>query len=53
VEVSDGSHELPRPRRVGPDAEGGRGLALVDALASDWGTTTTDDGKIVWFELRA
>lgn len=53
VEVSDGSHELPRPRRVGPDAEGGRGLALVDALASDWGTTTTDNGKIVWFELRA
>ncbi len=52
VEVADGSPELPRPRRAGPEAEGGRGLALVDALASDWGTERTADGKVVWFEVR-
>ena len=51
VEVSDGSPELPRPRAVGPDAEGGRGLALVDALATDWGTATSATGKVVWFEV--
>jgi anti-sigma regulatory factor (Ser/Thr protein kinase) len=36
-----------------PTSEGGRGLAIVDALASEWGTTTTDQGKHVWFRLDA
>ena len=32
--------------------EGGRGLQLVAALASEWGVErTTDGGKAVWFEL--
>lgn len=53
VEVEDGSRTMPRPRQAGLEAEGGRGLALVDALASDWGTDGTPDGKVVWFELRA
>ena len=51
VEVSDGSPQLPRPRHVGPDAEGGRGLALVDALAVAWGTEPSPTGKVVWFEV--
>jgi anti-sigma regulatory factor (Ser/Thr protein kinase) len=51
VEVEDGSTVLPQPRQAGPEAEGGRGLALVDALASAWGTQGTVDGKVVWFEL--
>jgi anti-sigma regulatory factor (Ser/Thr protein kinase) len=34
-------------------AEGGRGLAIVDALAGEWGTTTTDQAKHVWFRLDA
>ncbi len=51
VEVSDGSSHLPRPRQVGPDAEGGRGLALVSALASGWGTEAREGGKVVWFEV--
>jgi len=33
------------------DAEGGRGLAIVESLASRWGVTTHSTGKIVWFEL--
>jgi anti-sigma regulatory factor (Ser/Thr protein kinase) len=35
-------------------AEGGRGLLLVDALASDWGSQSQGDaspGKTVWFEF--
>lgn len=52
VEVADDDPALPRPRTAGTDAEGGRGLALVDALASAWGTTETAQGKVVWFEVR-
>lgn len=33
-----------------PDAEGGRGLMLVDALADRWGVSR-DRGTRVWFEL--
>lgn len=32
--------------------EDGRGLALVDALASSWGTQHGAGGKSVWFRLR-
>lgn len=52
VAVSDGegSHW---PRLVEPDldAEGGRGLWLVDQLASSWGISAEEHGKAVWFEL--
>jgi anti-sigma regulatory factor (Ser/Thr protein kinase) len=51
IEVSDDSVSLPVPRRAGTDAEGGRGLALVEALAADWGVEARDTGKTVWFEL--
>ncbi|MGH9104998.1 MAG: ATP-binding protein [Acidimicrobiales bacterium] len=33
------------------DAEGGRGLAIVESLASRWGVSTHARGKTVWFEL--
>ncbi len=33
------------------DAPGGRGLLLVDSLATSWGWTPTADGKRVWFTL--
>lgn len=36
-------------RTYAPD---GRGLALVDRIATSWGTTHTKSGKVVWFELR-
>ncbi|MCW2779269.1 MAG: hypothetical protein JWN17_2994 [Frankiales bacterium] len=52
VEVADGSADLPTPRSADADAEGGRGLALVDALASAWGTEARPGGKVVWFEVR-
>ena len=34
-----------------PLAIEGRGLGLVDAVASRWGTTPTAAGVYVWFEL--
>ncbi|NBM21125.1 ATP-binding protein, partial [Streptomyces sp. GC420] len=39
VSVTDASPELPsRPAAAGcPDAEGGRGLLILDLLADDWG----------------
>ncbi|MCW2607171.1 MAG: domain S-box protein [Frankiales bacterium] len=52
VEVGDGSRVRPVPRSAGVDAEGGRGLALVQALAASWGTRETPTGKVVWFEVR-
>jgi serine phosphatase RsbU (regulator of sigma subunit)/anti-sigma regulatory factor (Ser/Thr protein kinase) len=51
VEVGDGSRELPAARHARPYDEGGRGIPLVDALSSAWGTVPTRDGKRVWFEV--
>lgn len=51
VEVSDGSPVQPRARPVAADEESGRGLLLVDTLASAWGTLPTAEGKAVWFSL--
>lgn len=51
VEVADESPQLPKPRSAGPLEEGGRGLALVESLASAWGVVPTDHGKVVWFEV--
>ncbi len=52
VAVLDGSTRLP-PTRVAPvsvDSHGGRGLAIVDALAERWGVDVlpADAGKSVW-----
>ncbi|GAB3155169.1 hypothetical protein GCM10027161_60310 [Microbispora hainanensis] len=33
------------------DAEGGRGLLIVEALSRSWGVCPTSRGKAVWFEL--
>jgi len=49
IEVTDGAAVDVSPRNFGPEAATGRGLALVDALASRWGTRTEPRGKTVWF----
>jgi PAS domain S-box-containing protein len=51
VEVFDSDLRLPRIRSAGESDEGGRGLYLVDQLATRWGSRPTKDGKAVWFEL--
>ncbi len=42
---------LPRIRSAGETDEGGRGLYLVDQIATRWGSRPTRDGKAVWFEI--
>ncbi|WP_051723042.1 ATP-binding protein [Streptomyces albus] len=55
IEVTDtrGDHLPPvTPERASPDAESGRGLLLVEALADRWGVTTgPPPQKTVWAEL--
>ena len=51
VEVFDSDLRLPRLRSAGESDEGGRGLYLVDQLATRWGSRPTKDGKAVWFEM--
>ncbi|MEU1190095.1 ATP-binding protein [Streptomyces sp. NPDC005859] len=52
AEVTDTYGELLRtPAKLDPEAEGGRGLFLLTALADTWGVTpTAAGGKTVWFE---
>lgn len=52
VEVFDGSPELPIPRNASVSAESGRGLAIVEALAVQWGVDTGPGGKTAWFEIE-
>jgi anti-sigma regulatory factor (Ser/Thr protein kinase) len=51
LSVSDGSTRLPVVRHHATSELAGRGLALVDALASRWGVESTDGGKSVWCEV--
>jgi anti-sigma regulatory factor (Ser/Thr protein kinase) len=51
VEVQDDGDGAPVLQDAARDAEGGRGLALVAALADAWGVEEVTGGKFVWFEL--
>ncbi|MFJ8881992.1 ATP-binding protein [Streptomyces sp. NPDC102402] len=54
IEVTDTRTErMPTPTSPAPDAEAGRGLLLVAALATRWGITprTAAPGKTVWGEV--
>lgn len=60
VEVRDSN---PRPpilaailggeEAVNDEAESGRGMLIVDAVAWAWGTSPAGRGKTTWFELKA
>jgi anti-sigma regulatory factor (Ser/Thr protein kinase) len=52
ITVAEDPGPLPPVRPLLVSAEGGRGLALVAAVASSWGCAPEGDGKSVWFELR-
>jgi anti-sigma regulatory factor (Ser/Thr protein kinase) len=52
VEVYDaGARTAPQRQAHDLEAPGGRGLELLDALASRWGTLGGPEGRVVWFEL--
>jgi anti-sigma regulatory factor (Ser/Thr protein kinase) len=53
--VADASPQPPVRLSLGPDAERGRGLALVEALSSRWGWHPASDTglrKLTWAEWR-
>jgi hypothetical protein len=53
VAVADASPQPPAPLDPGPDAERGRGLALVEAFSDRWGWHPTKAAglvKVVWAE---
>lgn len=52
VEVRDDEPARPpAPRKPAPMAVSGRGMVLVDALATSWGVNGNERGKTVWFEV--
>ena len=52
VEVVDADPTPVKARQALPSATSGRGLALVESLASAWGSVEIDDGKVVWFDVK-
>ena len=51
VEVDDAGDLPAVPPAPAPTAESGRGLLLVDQLASRWGAQSIPGGTRVWFEV--
>ena len=52
VEVHDGGSEtFPGVRSADARASSGRGLSMVDSLATRWGHLGNRDGRVVWFEM--
>lgn len=53
VEVKDAAPALPVELDIDPETEYGRGLAIVEAVADEWGAERVHgDGKVVWAEVR-
>jgi histidine kinase-like protein len=50
IQVWDSDHHRPIRQNVGPDAEAGRGLLLVETLSTRWGCYVPDGeaGKVIW-----
>ena len=54
VEVTDPNGSgVPELHRADHDAEGGRGLQLVEGLAARWGWRRRDGRTVTWFEVEA
>lgn len=51
VEVADQGQGALVMREPDPGDTHGRGLLLLEALSSAWGTSADEHGKLVWFEL--
>jgi anti-sigma regulatory factor (Ser/Thr protein kinase) len=50
IQVWDGNDKPPTPQVADVGAEGGRGLLLVEAVSTKWGSYQAEEssGKIVW-----
>jgi anti-sigma regulatory factor (Ser/Thr protein kinase) len=50
VQVWDGNHQPPVRREANPEADGGRGLLLVESLSLHWSSYRPAgcSGKVVW-----
>lgn len=51
LSVRDASVDRPELRHAEPSATSGRGLAIVAAIAAEWGVTELGDGKRVWARI--
>ncbi|MFF4084184.1 SpoIIE family protein phosphatase [Streptomyces sp. NPDC001777] len=51
LSVQDRSSAWPRRRSPGETATSGRGLMLLDAVATRWGIEPRGEGKAVWCEI--
>jgi anti-sigma regulatory factor (Ser/Thr protein kinase) len=51
VRVTDSAEGWPHPRDARIEDPGGRGLALVSAVATSWGARLDESSKTVWAEL--
>ena len=51
LEVQDGNAILPAVVEAAAEAEHGRGLFIVDALAHAWGVEPMPTGKRIWVEI--
>lgn len=52
--VTDRSDRLPRQPPTGHDLEGGRGIAMLDVLATSWGVRLRrPTGKTIWCRFTA
>lgn len=53
VTVHDGGayFDAPYVAQLEPEAKQGRGLFLVDALATSWGSRATLSGRKTWFHI--
>lgn len=52
IEVADNSPTPPEQKPIQVDSARGRGLIIVAALSTSWGTEPRAGGKVVWAELE-
>ncbi|MFG2775638.1 ATP-binding protein [Streptomyces sp. NPDC048350] len=53
TDTGTGPHHTPEPEQPDDQKESGRGLLIVSALATDWGTHLTPDTREVWARLAS
>lgn len=51
IEVGDDNSRHPKRAQPDTDALDGRGVAILELLAADWGVRDDAFGKTVWFEV--